>query len=84
MTTAPQHPPPSIPSLNGNFLVTSSRAGRSDTLMVRGNIIAWLLERKAKPTKQPGRFKMGGWRVEIQALSEETMAAMHRIFADPK
>lgn len=73
-----------MPETPNAWLITATRGVGHQTIMVRGDIQAWLTDRKAKPTKDANRFTICGWRCVIQPLSGEVMAAMHSIFGDDK
>jgi hypothetical protein len=67
------------------WLVTATRGKfGKESIMIRGDIKQWLTDKKARPTKDPLRFVVGGWRVIVVPVGEETLSSMHSIFGDDK
>jgi len=64
-----------------NYQVTLTRGRYGlESLLIRGDIAAWLLANHARPTKDPNRFVVGGWRCVVRQISDETVSRMERIF----
>lgn len=63
-----------------DWLVSISRGTSHSSVLVRGDIQAWLTDKKAKPTKDPNRFTSCGWRLVVSPLSDGVVPALTRIF----
>jgi len=64
----------------GDFLVRCNRGVVQQSILVRGNIIQWLTDKRAKPTKDVNRFTIRGWRTEVLPLGETVVPTMEKIF----
>ena len=51
-----------------------------ESLVVKGSIKRWLRENNARPTKDPYRFVVRGWRCEICPISAEVIKTMEHVF----
>lgn len=63
-----------------DYHIEMTRGNWQETLVVRGDIVRWLYDRKAKPTKDANRFVIAGWRTIITRLDDAAMLMMQRIF----
>ena len=59
--------------------VILQRGHHEDRLVVSGDIHAWLTDHQAKPTKDPSRFTVHGWRCLVNPVAHETAEAVARI-----
>jgi len=65
----------------GDFLVRCTRGKFGhESILVRGNIVQWLVDKKARPTKDANRFTIAGWRTEVLPLGETVVPTMEKIF----
>ena len=58
----------------GYFLIElTKRPYGEETVLVRGSLTQWLRERKARPTKDPRRWVISGWRAVVKPMAESAV-----------
>ena len=63
-----------------NYQVTLTRGQHGhESILVRGSLEAWLKEHKARPTKDPDRFIVGGWRCVVAPVSDDAVKLVEAI-----
>ena len=64
----------------GNYMLTLTRGefGR-ETILVRGNLSQWMRDRKGRPSKDPGRWMVSGWRCMVMPVNESAITMTENV-----